>query len=457
MGVLEGLRETFRLPDLRRRILITILLLVIYRLAANVPVPGVDHTILQQALVPGNATSGFIGILDLLSGGSVSNFSVLAMGVYPYITANIILTILTPLVPALEELSKEGQAGRDKLNRLTMYLAIPMALVQAVGQINLVASQVQGELIPGFGFGATGNLLVTITVLIVMTAGTMFAIWLGELITQDGIGNGLSLIIFAGIVARVPFQLTQMVSGETVDAVRNGLLFLVMTVVTVFVIVLVQEGQRRIPVKYGKRVRGMKMYGGGTTYLPLKVNTAGMIPLIFAQSVLSFPGILASYFTNSQVTWLANLAIGVQTFVAQGGAEISGQIAYWLVYFAMVVGFTYVYTDVLIRNQNLADSLQHNGGFILGIRPGKQTETFITKVVQRITLVGAVFLGAVAILPGIIQIGFNIVRPGTGTELRNALLVISGGGLIIIVGVVIDTMRQLEAQLVMRHRDSFIR
>ncbi len=456
MGVIEGLRETFRLPDLRRRILITILILLVYRFAANVPVPGVDHAVLQQALTPQNPTSGFIGVLDLLSGGAVSTFSVLAMGVYPYITANIILTILTPLVPALEELSKEGQAGRDKLNRYTMFLAIPMALVQAIGQINLIGTRSGASVIPGFGFGADSNILLSVTVLVVMTTGTMFAIWLGELITEDGIGNGLSLIIFAGIVARIPFNISRLLGVETLQLIRNIVLFVVMTVITVFVIVLVQEGQRRIPVKYGKRVRGMKMYGGGTTYLPLRVNTAGMIPLIFAQSVLSFPGVIAGIFAR-RTDWLGNLALGIQTFVAQGGAEISGQIAYWLVYFVMVVGFTYVYTDVLIRNQNLADSLQHNGGFILGIRPGKQTETFINRVVQRITLVGALFLGGVAILPGLVEIVFNLIRSGQGTELYSALLIISGGGLIIIVGVVIDTMRQLEAQLVMRHRDSFIR
>jgi preprotein translocase subunit SecY len=229
-------------------------------------------------------------------------------------------------------------------------------------------------------------------------------------------------------------------------------------VLTVGVIVVVQEGQRRIPVKYGKRVRGMKMYGGGTTYLPLRVNTAGMIPLIFAQAILSFPGIVASYFQNSASPFIANAAASIiQLFSNQGGTGIGSEIAYWLIYFVMVVAFTFVYTDIMIRNQNLADSLQHNGGFILGIRPGKRTEEFINKVVQRITLVGALFLGGVAVLPGVIMIAMNLIRPGAGLEIRNALYIISGGGMIIIVGVVIDTMRQLESQLVMRHRESFIR
>lgn len=458
MSVLDGLKEAFRLPDLRRRILITLLVLVIYRLAANVPVPGVDRTALAQLLSPQSGAVGSIAnVLDMLSGGAVSNFSVLAMGVYPYITASIILQILTPLVPAIEELTKEGQAGRDKLNRYTMYLAIPMSVVQAVGQINLFSgASGQTPIIPQFGFDK--DPLLTATILAVMMAGTVFAIWLGELITEDGIGNGLSLIIFAGIVARVPTNILNLYNQDAFAMVRNIVMFAGLMVLTIGVIVVVQEGQRRIPVKYGKRVRGMKMYGGGTTYLPLRVNTAGMIPLIFAQAVLSFPGIVASYFAKSTSAFISNAANSIiQLFSNQGGVELGSQIAYWLIYFVMVVAFTYIYTDIMIRNQNLADSLQHNGGFILGIRPGKRTEEFINRVVQRITLVGALFLGGVAVLPGVIQIIMNIIRPGSGLEVRNALYIITGGGLIIIVGVVIDTMRQLESQLVMRHRESFIR
>jgi len=461
MSIFDGLRETFRLPDLRRRIIITIILLVIYRFAANIPVPGVDREVLRQVLNPNSGIGTFAQMLDLLSGGAVSNFSVLAMGVYPYITAQIIITILTPVIPALEEISKEGQAGRDKINRYTMILAIPIAMFQAVGQINLFAQSGQ-PIIPGFGFAAANgvapNVLLTATVLLTMTAGTMFAIWLGELITQDGIGNGLSLIIFAGIVSRILPNLNRLVSAETGVIIRNVLLFVFLTVITVLVIVVVQEGTRRIPIKYGKRVRGMKMYGGGSTYLPLRVNTAGMIPLIFAQAILSFPGILASFFANSSSAIIANAAQTIQTiFGQQGGARIGGQAIYWLVYFAMVVAFTYLYTDIMIRNMNTADNLQRNGGFIPGIRPGKRTEEFINKVSQRITLVGALFLGGVAVLPGLIQIIMDLIQPGSGTEVRQALLIVSGGGLIIIVGVVIDTLRQLEAQLVMRHRDSFIR
>ena len=458
MSVIEGLRESFRLPDLRRRILITIALLIIYRFAANVPVPGVDREVLRQVLSPQSNIGAFAQVLDLLSGGAVSNFSVLAMGVYPYITASIILQILTPIIPALEELQKEGKAGRDKLNRITYYASIPLAMFQAVGQINIFGAGTAQQIIPGFGFGAGSNILLTLSVISIMTAGTMFAIWIGELISEDGIGNGISLIIFAGIVARVPFSLPQLFSAQVGATVRNVLLFVVMTVLTLIVIVIVQEGQHRIPVKYGKRVRGTKMYGGGSTYLPLRVNTAGMIPLIFAQSILTFPAVIAAFFQRSGSTWVANAATTISNvFGSQGGALLGGQILYWTFYFLMVVGFTYLYTDIMIKNQNLAENLQRNGGFIPGIRPGRRTEEFINRVVTRITLVGALFLGFVAVLPGIVQIVMNLIQPGSGLEVRNALYIISGGGLIIVVGVVLDTLRQLEAQLVMRHRETFIR
>jgi preprotein translocase subunit SecY len=459
MSVIEGLRESFRLPDLRRRILITILLLIIYRFAANVPVPGVDRVALEAMLNQDTGVGALANVLDLLSGGAVSNFSVLAMGVYPYITASIIIQILTPVIPALEEIAKEGQAGRNKINRYTMYLAIPIALFQAVAQINLFRNQGQ-LIIPSFGFsGPDADPLLTVTILAVMTAGTMFAIWLGELITEDGIGNGLSLIIFAGIVSQIPFGIGALfVSTETVEVIRNLVLFIALTILTVVMIVVVQEGVRRIPIKYGKRVRGMKMYGGGSTYLPLRVNTAGMIPLIFAQSILTLPAIVAGFFeqaTSPTIQGIARTIIAL--FGAQGGARVGGQATYWLIYFLMVVGFTYLYTDIMIRNMNTAENLQRNGGFIPGIRPGKRTEEFINRVVQRITLVGALFLGLIAVLPGLITIIMNLIQPGAGTELQSALFIVSGGGLIIIVGVVIDTLRQLEAQLVMRHRDSFIR
>ncbi|MGF1505431.1 MAG: preprotein translocase subunit SecY [Anaerolineae bacterium] len=466
MSLVQGIRDVFRLPDLRRRVLLTIGLLVLFRLAANIPVPGVDRVQLAAALDPATAGSNFIQVLNLLSGGAVGRFSVLAMGVYPYITASIIIQILTPFVPALEELQKQGQQGRQIIERWTMIFSIPLAMFQSVSQVNIFASILgvpPSAIVTGYG----DDTIVTMMVIFTMTAGTMFSIWIGELNTKDGIGNGLSLIIFAGIMAQVPQSINLLIfSGTTgttlptIEIVRNLTVFIIIGLLTLFVIVIVSERQRRIPVKYGKRVRGMKMYGGGSTYLPLKVNYAGMIPLIFAQAVLTFPAVFAGFFANSEVPWIAGSASTVTNiFGAQGGIAIPGRVVYWVFYFAMVVGFTYLYTSIMIKNQNFAENLQRNGGFIPGVRPGKKTEEFINQVVNRITLVSALFLGILAIIPGIVGISLDLLQPGTGTgqQLQTSLIIVGGGGLIIVVGVVLDTMRQLEAQLVMRNRESFIR
>ncbi|MCC6799251.1 MAG: preprotein translocase subunit SecY [Anaerolineae bacterium] len=440
--MIDALRNAFRLPDLRRKMLYTAMILVIYQFAAHVTVPGVDRDALDQLFSGDQA--GFLNVLNLLSGGAVSNFSVIANGVYPYITASIILQLLVPIIPKLEAIAKEP-GGREKINQYTYYLAIPMAALQAIGQINIFESQITGTtLIPGFGFGGDSSLLTTLSVIITMTAGTMFAIWLGELITEQGIGNGISIIIFAGIVARVPANLVQLLQT---NFVFNLLAFVLLTVLTVVVIVIIQEGVRRIPVQYGKRVRGRKMYGGGATHIPLKVNTAGMIPLIFAQSIVTFPAILAGFFGSGDTVRRIQDIFGNQ----QG-------FFYWFLYFMLVVGFTYFYTGVMIQNQNLAENLQKNGGFIPGIRPGRRTQEYINRIVNRITLVGAIFLGAVAILPGVMQVIQRVVLgPAGASGQNNPALVISSAGLIIVVGVVIDTMRQLEAQLVMRNYDGFIR
>ena len=442
--MLEALRNAFRLPDLRRKLLYTGLILIIYQFAAHVTVPGVNRGVLDDLFR--EDSTGFLSVLNLLSGGAVSNFSVIANGVYPYITASIILQLLVPIIPRLEAISKEP-GGREKINQYTYYLAIPMAALQSIGQINIFENQIQsisGEpLISGFGFGSGDNLLTTISVIVTMTAGTMFAIWLGELISEQGIGNGISIIIFAGIVARVPANLYQVLQN---NFIFNLLAFTALTIFTVIVIVIIQEGTRRIPVQYGKRVRGRKMYGGGSTHVPLKVNTAGMIPLIFAQSIVTFPAIVAGFFSGS-------VAQDIQdTFGNQQG------FLYWFVYFWLVVGFTYFYTGVMIQNQNLAENLQKNGGFIPGIRPGRRTQEYINRIVNRITMVGAVFLGAVAILPGLMQVVQRLVLgEAASAGSPNPALVISSAGLIIVVGVVIDTMRQLEAQLLMRNYDGFMR
>jgi preprotein translocase subunit SecY len=441
--MIEAVRNAWNLPDLRKRILITVLILALYRLAAHVPVPGVDRQALQALLTGQSAASNLVAILDLLSGGAVANFSILAMGVYPYITASIIITLLQPIIPALEELSKEGEAGRNKINMYTYYLTIPMAALQAVGQIRLFsAGAFTGgyPIMPDFGFGPD-TWLASLTTIVTMTAGTMFAVWLGELITEQGIGNGLSIIIFGGIVSQIFPRIGQLVSDQQYW-VRNLLVFLGLTAVTVFFIVVVQEGTRRIPVQYGKRVRGRRQYTGGSTHLPLKVNTAGMIPLIFAQSILTFPAVVAQFFVGSETQWLANAADTITNTFGQATGWI-----YWLVYFVFVVGFTYFYTDVMVQQQNLPEMLQKQGGFVPGIRPGRTTQDYLNRVMHRITLAGALFLGIVAVLPGFVQL--------FGIQAR--VLVISSSGLLIVVGVVIDTMRQLEAQLLMRNYEGFIR
>lgn len=449
--MLDSVRDALGLPDLRRRIFFTLGILILYRLVANIPVPGVNVQILGSLAeqVSGNR---LIDVLDLLSGGAVSNFSVMAMGVYPYITASIIIQLLTPIIPQFEEWQSEGESGRNRLNKITYYLTIPLALVQAVGQINLIGLQFGGvsSILPHFGFSTAANILPTLTTLMAMTGGTMFAIWLGELITEDGVGQGVSLIIFSGIVARIPFSFGRMLRiDDTTTRIFAIVAFFVLTLITLFVIVVVQEGERRIPVQYGRRVRGRKVYQGQNTYVPLKVNTAGMIPIIFAQSIITFPGIFAQLFVNSNTAWVQNLANSISnTFGNNPG------FVYWLLLFIFVVGFTFFYTDVMVAQQNLPQTLQRQGGFIPGIRPGPRTKDYITAVVRRITLVGALFLGIVAILPGIMQgIGGIFGLP----NLEASVQVVNGSGLIIVVGVVIDTMRQLEAQLLMRHYEGFIR
>ena len=460
--MIESVRAAFSLPDLRKRILFTVGMLVIYRLLANIPVPGVN---LQawQAFTNQDSGNTVINFLDLLSGGAVRNFSVMAMGVYPYITASIIIQLLTPIIPQLEELSSEGESGRNKVNKITYYLTVPLALVQAVGQINIVGSSLGGAglagIMPNFGFTAE-LLLPTLTTLFAMVGGTMTAIWIGERITEEGIGQGISLIIFGGIVARIlPNTARLFALEDTTARVFSIAAFLALTVFTVLVIVIIQEGQRRIPVQYGRRVRGRKVYQGQSSFVPLKVNTAGMIPIIFAQSILTFPPLLASFFVNpnnSDGGIFSTIMTAIASFGTQQNPEIApgSFFAYWFVYFVLVVAFTFFYTDVMVRQQNLPQTLQRQGGFIPGIRPGKRTETYIMSVVRRITTAGAIFLGLVAILPGIMSL-LGVILRIDGIE--QSALVINGSGLIIVVVVVIDTMRQLEAQLLMRHYEGFIR
>ncbi|MGD2177393.1 MAG: preprotein translocase subunit SecY [Anaerolineae bacterium] len=444
--MIEALKNAVALPDLRRKLLYTLLILVIFRLAAHVPVPGVDQTALDQLLGGTGGASRLFNLLDMLSGGAVARFSVMANGVYPYVTATIIVQLLQPIIPGLERLAEEGEAGQQKLNQWTYFMTVPLGLLQALGQIRLVNAGTSTPVLPNFGFGSPENILSTVSVLVAMTAGTMFAIWLGELISEQGIGNGLSLIIFSGIVARVPQNLVSTwTQAQTLGAGGVGMgvlmigIFLVIIALTMFVIVVVQEGERRIPVQYGKRVRGMKMYGGQSTHIPLRINTAGMIPLIFAQSILTFPAVIAQFFTGSQSPAVASFATTVMNFFSAQSPW------YGLLYFLAVVGFTYFYTDVMVQQQDLPGTLRRQGGFIPGIRPGRRTAEYINAIYRRITLIGALFLGGVAVLPYIVDLFFQ------------TRLLITSSGLLIVVGTVLDTMRQLEAQLLMRHYEGFIK
>jgi preprotein translocase subunit SecY len=446
--MIEAVRNAFRLPDLRRKLLLTLGILVIYRLASHIPVPGVNaaalSTIFQQ--------NQLLGLLNLLSGGALSNFSVMAMGVYPYITASIIVQLLIPIIPRLQEMQKEGEAGRKQLNRYTNFLTIPLALLQAYGQSALLANPQAtqaGPVLTEFGFRSYP--LQTLVILASLTAGTMLAMWLGQIITEQGIGNGVSIIIFGGIIAALPANVrSTLVEG----GILQLLAFIAVTVFTVLVIVVVQEGQRRIPVQYGKRVRAMRgnrlmVVGGQSTHIPLRVNSAGMIPLIFASSMLIFPGTIASYFVNSPNQTVANIANAIYQFFSWDN------FPYWGMYFILVVAFTYFYTDVIFRQQNLAETLQRQGGFIPGIRPGINTERYLNRVLSRITLVGALFLGFVAVLPYLVHILFGLAN--AGSRAATSTLLVSSTGLLIVVGVVLDTMKQLEAQLLMRHYEGFIR
>ncbi len=430
--MIEALRNAWRLPDLRRKILFTLGILILFRLTAHVPVPGVDQAGLKQVF----EANQLLGFLNMLSGGAMRNFSVVAMGVYPYITASIIMQLVTPLIPQLEELAKEGEQGQQKMNLYTYWMTIPLAALQGFAQATLLAHPLGGGPPLLKHFGLFTDPIPTLAVVTSLTAGSMFAMWLGELITDEGVGNGISIIIFGGIVAGIPQNVGQLVASGGMALIS----LTIITIVTVAAIIFIQEGERRVPVQYGKRVRGTRVYGGQSSHIPLRVNSAGMIPLIFAQSILILPGIMAQFFMTSSNTFVANIAAGVNSAFNTGG------LLYWGLYFLMVVAFTYFYTDVIFRQQNLPENLQRQGGFIPGIRPGRRTEDYLNSVLQRVTLVGAVFLGLVAILP-------FFARQITNVQ----TLLITSAGLLIVVGVVVDTMKQLEAQLLMRHYEGFIR
>jgi len=430
-------RYLWSAKDIRRKILITLALLAIYRLAAHVPVPGANREAIAGLLQGSGAGSTLFGLLDLLSGGTVSNFSVLAMGVYPYITAQIILQLLVPIIPALQRrMEEDPREGQKWMEKWTYVLAVPMAALQAVGQINIFNQFTGGvPVISNFGFGVSPDTTIhSIAIIVSMTAGTLFAIWLGELISEFGLRNqGLSLIIFAGIVSRVPVSFASLMADE-----QNRWILLILTAIitsaTIFAIVFVQQGRRNVPVMYpGRRVGNrMSMPVKGT--LPLMVNMAGMIPLIFAQSLLTFPAILASFFANSQTEWVRNLSASMTSLF--GGDSNT----YWILYFLMVVAFTFFYTNVLFTQQNYGQNLKRAGARIPGVSPGAPTQRYLTRVLSRITLPGALFLGLVAVLPWLLGL---IIPLGQSS----GLLLIQSAGLLIVVGVVRDAFFNIQAEL----------
>jgi len=433
-------RYLFKSEDIRKKLLITLLLLVLYRLAANIPVPGINREVIAQLVSSGGAAGNLLGLLDLLSGGTISNFSILAMGVYPYITAQIILQLLVPIIPALEAKMKENpREGQKWMERWTMILTIPMGLLSAIGQINIfnsMAQQMGGQSVLTFTYGLSGaNLIPTLTILISMMAGTMFGIWLGQLISEYGIPNqGLSLIIFAGIVAQIPTNLLRLLS----DAQNGWWLFILMVVIlvlTIFAIVFVQQGRRNVPVLFPGRRIGNRMSMPVRSNLPLMVNMAGMIPLIFAQSILTFPAIIASYFINSKTTWIASFSNGIYNFFNGQG------IGFSILFFLSVVAFTFFYTDVLFAQQNYGDNLKKQGAQIPGVLRGAPTQKYLTKVQRRITFPGAFFLGLVAVLPYIV----NFLLPASVGGA--SVFLIGSAGLLIVVGVVRDTFTIIETEL----------
>jgi preprotein translocase subunit SecY len=426
--------DAFSLPDLRRRILITVGILVVFRFISHIPLPGLNADALNNLFDPEKSSlGGVLGMLNLFSGGAMKQFSVASMGVYPYITASIIIILLVPVIPKLQALSQEGEGGKNKINLITHWLTVPLAGLSGYGQLILLQ---RGNPPP---VAATSPLL-TVTIVLSLIAGTMFLVWLGELITEYGIGNGISIIIFGGIVAGYP-QL--IIEGYVARGNPLGLIiYIAIVLITVVLIVIFTEAHRRVPVQYARSVfRGGRMYRqAGTTHIPLRVNSAGMIPLIFAMSIMLFPGIVASYFASGEgfahsiVVWFSpNTDLPIGAF-------------YWIFYFILSVAFTFFYTIITYQQQDLPGTLQRQGGFIPGIRPGKNTASYLSSVINRITWAGALFLAFVAIMPFLARSFTNVTQ-----------IQLSSLGMLIVVGVVLDTMKQLEAQLVMRRYEGFIK
>ncbi len=447
--MIQSLRNIFAIPDLRKRVIFTFLLLAVYRLGAFIPTPGVDPVAIAE--FTNQAKGTILGFMNLFSGGALGRMTIFALGIMPYISASIILQLLTVVWPYLEKLSKEGELGRKKITQWTRYGTVVLSIIQSLGiSFFLEKSSAPGgaPLVPSPGWGF--RLLTVLT----LTTGTAFVMWLGEQITERGVGNGISLIIFAGIVVGLPAAIV-----NTLEDVRLGsmsiitlILFVIFAVLVVAAIVLMERSQRRIPVQYAKRVVGRRMYGGQSTYLPLRLNTGGVIPVIFAASILSFPQSIGAMIQHPVLQSITR-------------AISWGEPLYNLIYFISIIFFCYFYTSIIFNPQDTADNMRKYGGFIPGIRPGQRTADFIDMVLTRITLVGAIYLALVAILPEILITGFKVatipfiggtldaILPRWFTEGLGVKFYFGGTSLLIVVGVAMDTVSQVEAQMVMRHYD----
>ena len=432
--MLSVFRNMFRIPDLRRKIFFTLFIFLVYRVGTAIPSPGVDLDAVDLIAQQGES-GGVIGLINLFSGGALRNMSIAALGVFPYITASIVMQLLVPIIPRLQQLSKEGEQGRQQINRIVHWATVPIAMAQGYGQLLLLRN---AGVLDNIGLSGEA-FLPTVAAVLSMTAGVMFLVWLGELITERGIGNGISLIIFAGIVAGFPGLIQR---GFLSNDNQAGLFaFAIIGILIIALVVVFNEAHRRIPVQYGRSIfRSGRMYRqSGSSYLPIRVNTAGVIPLIFAFSVVILPGTVAAFladnegFVGDTAGWFAS------AFSPNNGL-------YWVLTFFLVVIFTFFYTLVTFQQQNLAESLQKSGGFVTGIRPGKPTQDYLNRVILRLTFGGALFLGFIAIVPFLAS---------TLTDIR--ALQLSATSLLILVSVALDTLRQLEAQLQMRNYEGFLK
>ena len=412
--------QIWKIKDLRNRILFVLGMLVIFRFTAHIPIPGVDAQALKELF----SSNQLLGLMNVFSGGGMQNFSIVMMGIAPYITSSIIFQLLGMIVPKIEEMQKD-EAGRQKINMWTRWATLPLAALQAYGMITLLTRssyQILGDI----------SALKMFIMILTISAGTMFLMWIGELITEKQVGNGISLLIFAGIISAVPSSIQQVVVNFSQSQLFMLIGFIVITIITVIGVVIINEGQRNIPVQYARQIRGNRAFGGTSTHLPLRVNMAGVIPIIFAISIILFPSMIAQFFVSAQTAWIANLAQWtIQVF--------NNQLVYGILYFVLVFAFTYFYTEVVFHPKQIAENLQRQGGFIPGIRPGKQTEEYLAKTTHKIVFVGALFLGLIAILP-------LIMKAFTGIQ----ALSVGGTSLLIVVSVVIETVKQVESQLTMR-------